>query len=487
MEVVKRKFIKTPKIALFIDKMALVLLVWIFVSVAMFSYQDSPYLSIWYLSYIFPLSTIVVILALRHSVIIFRAANEKLLVLMLIIFNFAIRLIWITGVPAEPISDFRGYESIANLIASGQPISENLSMATLIQPWGYPVFLGGWYSLLGSSLFNAKLLNLLLGCFTVAGVYLFARLTADREVALIATIFYVMWPFQIAMSNILASEHLALLTLLVAFLLFSKAITTKHNSLFNLVGASIILSLLYIIRPATSMAFVAGILTYLTARNELKAKLKRIAFMLVIFISVYGLFLSGLTLIYRITPINVGGFALLTGTNFDAKGKWNEQDSSTFLSYPNLQAANRYALKEALQRILSNPLEFMKLMGYKVFVTWSDETTGIYYNLEGLREIDPDNWVVKNQVVLSVITQYYHLQMLVLTGMGLVYIYFKHQGSIVLRLILFFLLLGTFLHTILEAQSRYHYLMTPFLMIISAMGVLNTFFGNTSSAQRCNA
>ena len=164
-------------------------------------------------------------------------------------------------------------------------------MSQLLQPWGYPLLLGSWLAKVGNSLFAAKLLSLLIGSLSVIVFYQFVRFVSGREIALGATLLYVLWPFLIDLSAVLASEHQALLTIITAFLFFIKAISEKDPSVYQLVGAAVFFSLSYIIRPASLVAFLASAITYLTLQDEWKSKLRHLVLMLIVFMVVYGIYL----------------------------------------------------------------------------------------------------------------------------------------------------------------------------------------------------
>lgn len=119
-----------------------------------------------------------------------------------------LRLAWMVVVPAEPVEDAAWYYKTGVAIAKGEGYSRN-GMPTAWYPIGYPLFLGGVFSITGPSPTAGKIANLLLVLVTLLLVRKIGQTAFRSEVVgRLAMGGYALFPDSIFWSAQLASEPL---------------------------------------------------------------------------------------------------------------------------------------------------------------------------------------------------------------------------------------------------------------------------------------
>lgn len=445
-----------------------------FLVVFFFSIQRKNYSEIGYFAFGIPFLAIMGWWKGRKFMLFIEALNDRQFLLLSTVIFAVLRILWLLSLRTVPDIDFATFDYIAALLSKYRPIHEPLSMYFLLPAWGYPLFLGVWYSLVGQTLFAGKLFNLLLGIASVPLIYIVSRQIAGTLIARMTTILFVLWPTQIMMSSVLASEHLAIFFIMLAFCFLLKE-TEKHHWR-NIAVSAIFLALAYTVRHASIAVLPAAILFLLISSKSAKIpRLKTASALTVSFLAVYALYLAGMTLVYHVTPLGQGLFNLLVGTNVAAKGHWNMEDQEKYFSYGTFPEANVYAKKEVLRRVVSDPGGIVQLMGQKSILTWWNGTYGFYWSTLKVADHHPlTAKILDNKLIFEGIAHYFHLLVLLSCTVGYLSLY--SDVNILKYLPIFLVLLcGTGLHMIVETQYRYNYVMIPFLLVIAARGICNGF------------
>jgi 4-amino-4-deoxy-L-arabinose transferase-like glycosyltransferase len=443
---------------------------WFFLIVAFYSIQKrNEYSDIWYFATGIPLLVIIGLWAGKRFALFIESMNEKLFLGLCVAIFIMLRIIWLVSVRSIPAADFATFDLLASMLSNYEPIDQPIAMQVLLPAWGYPLFLAGWYSLVGQSVFTGKLFNLLLGTASVPLIYILSRQIAGCLVARIATILFVFWPTQIMMTGVLASEHLAVFLAMVAFYFFFEEMK-KHRWRNVLLGA-VFLSLAFIVRHTLIAVLFASIFLLLFSNNTSKIlKLKTVSALMISFLAVYAAYLLAMTMVYHVTPLSQGMFNLLVGTNIASGGHWNKEDAEKYFSHSTFIEANDYAQREVYKRIASNPKGIIKLMLHKSVLTWADGTYGFFCCTLKLDNNRLTANIVSHQGFLGGIAHYFHLMILLLCAAGCLKP-FDHSDIMRYSAILFVILFGTALHSIFETQGRYSYVMFLFVLIIAAKGV----------------
>jgi hypothetical protein len=442
-----------------------VVLAWTLVAILLYAahLQINPY-AFW----IAPLIGVTFIWMLREKrnlILQFRARSFLLLAAFIFLVS---RVSWILIVPTTPVSDFLGYDLLANLFKTGRPFQ--VSWPYLTYSLGYPLVLGGWYNLVGNSLFLAKVLNLIFGLASLLLVY---RLSVriDQTIGRLTTLFFALWPAEMAFTSVLASEHLALLLVLGSLIFLFAALDQKDISKSNAFLSGVLLGLGFLVRAPVGITLPAGALAFMTCSQSIKSRLSKTALLLAGFSMIYLLFLVGMRWVYQITTLPQGYSTILSGSNFASDGGWNEKDGIRFTSYPNIQEANQYAKQEVIRRITSNPINYFLLMFKKVLRTWGDETYGVMWSKYPLGTPSWPKIIPKLSAFTSLASQYFHIFLLLLAITACYFIITKGCMRIEFSLLIYLLLGDMALHTIFEAQARYHFWLEPCLIMIACVGL----------------
>ncbi|MFO7915009.1 MAG: hypothetical protein R6U43_04900 [Candidatus Krumholzibacteriales bacterium] len=146
---------------------------------------------------------------------------KRINTLHILITGLALRLAWLLYARPVPVSDFKGYMDLAEvLLKTGQ---FGVHDPTAFRLPAYPAFLAA-AMVLSKSVFWLSFLNILLSTVTVYLVYrLGTSLTGRREIGIISGFLCALNPTYIFYSPLLASEHLYLPLLLLSFVLVSKS------------------------------------------------------------------------------------------------------------------------------------------------------------------------------------------------------------------------------------------------------------------------
>jgi hypothetical protein len=376
------------------------------------------------------------------------------------------RLVWIQIVPTQPVSDFLSYDTLAKSYAFSDPPVSGMHWQFQAYSQGYPLLLGGLYRLFGASLNLAKVFNLFLGAASLLVFYFLGRRYGERT-ARAATLLFLLWPAQLTMSSVLASEHLALLLFLGALAFLFPVVEAERGWKAALAGGGL-LALAYLVRGPLGLALAAALVLILGAQ-PLRSGLPRAGGLLAGFVGTLCLAVVGMKLAFGIAPLGQGFSTLLSGTNFASQGAWNLKDGLAYLAHPSRQEADRYALDTALQRIRSNPRRFAKLVLLKLPRTWQDESYGLAWSTEGLEDFPFREKLLVSRKTFLAGAQSYHLIVLVLALAGTAQAALSGRTSPSQRLVFLLFLGAALFHSLFEAQGRYNYWLMPLLILQAAI------------------
>lgn len=281
----------------------------------------------------------------------------------------ALRVAWVLLVPTTPAVDFASYHQFAVGLATGT--STHLLYVTVpLQEIGYPLFLGGVYSLLGATAAVGRAVNVLLAFWLLVVV---RRLLAPQGEVVTRTglMLVSLWPAHIAMSSLLASENLFLP------MLWSGALLTSSSTF---VGGAM-LGAAQAVRPVALMMMV--VIGASHRRDWLKVGAVLVG--------------AGLTFgAYRLVRVAAGdraerggvAYSLLMGTNRGSAGAWNFGDHQWFDRQRfehGFGAASQEALSKALARISAEPLEMVALAARKFLTQWGDGAVAVTFAMPAPR------------------------------------------------------------------------------------------------------
>lgn len=185
--------------------------------------------------------------------------------------SLALRLAWAAFTEATPVSDFRGYDTLAVRWLSGGGFGGGDLLA--YRTPGYPAFLAGIYLIFGHSWKAAAYVQAFLGAASSGLTTALAGRVIGRRASIIAGLLHALSPTALAYVPVLASENLAVPLLLSGLLLVAYASRSAAPKRLLFAAASGgVLGLLLIVRPAAVVFLPAWLLlvTCGTARGRLR-------------------------------------------------------------------------------------------------------------------------------------------------------------------------------------------------------------------------
>jgi hypothetical protein len=424
-------------------------------SAFLFGIYNAPFTIPWYLFYLAAaLIFFIPILGLHVKSIPFSIPDKWFLVTVALLFILS-RVLWIAKIPTQPFSDFYYYDHLANILSTGKPILGNLGIGYEIMSWGYPFILGIIYSIFGHSIWAVKIFNVLIGLCTLLVIFWIGRRVVDSGFAQGVTLLFLFWPSQLIMTSVLASEHLALLVVVLSIGLIAPALNSRGNTIRGAVLPGIILAFAVITRSALWAFFLAVLIAIFLTKG-----IHKIIFaMLTSFVITYAIYLGGVQIIYHQGP-KPGLFdSLLKGTNIKSNGSWNEEDALSFLNSETITQANQKVWREIVRRISEDPLAEIKLAFRKPLLNWSNETYATIWSTSHLEDNCSGCWNNHLKNLWDLISQTYHELILGFGAVGFYHLFRTPSKEWKAEIWMFtlYLIMGTALHMVLESQPRYHY------------------------------
>ena len=380
-----------------------------------------------------------------------------------------LRLAWIGAVPTLPVADFENAHRSAMALAQGR-----FEAPPLIEV-GSPLLFGLVYWLFGPNLLAAKLLNLGLSLATALLLFVVARRALGEPEARVALLLVAIWPAQIMMSSVLASEMACGLAVFGALALLVPA-SSREPSPRALAAAGGLLGLACAMRTVAVLLPAAAVAWWLASVHKGRpGRLGGAALLVGGFALVAGLYLGlrwtlyGIPLARSSSPVPI-----LAGANVEARGMWNQKDED--LGYRLLDqygpaGAGRAALRIALERIRANPRGFVRLLFEKYDVLWADDTYGVQWSTVrlGPGRLGQLLWARRSR--LYGLAQLFYAWLLTLAALGGWRLSRRMVPSGV-RLLLLIFLGYVLLHSLVEVQGRYHYIWALFFALLAGYGLL---------------
>jgi hypothetical protein len=390
------------------------------------------------------------------------------------------RVAWVASVDTVPISDFAGYEALAAMVARGGPIEVPWRLGLSLASWGYPVALGQVWRFVpdaATRLEVAKLGNVALGIVALAVLHPVTRRIAGARAAALAAFLFTLWPGQLYLTSVLATEHLAVPLLLLAALLALDLLPANDGTTSRsahgarpparAVATGLVLAAAIAVRSAlvsAPFAFVAAI-----ARGRPRGPRLVLAIALVggVVLGTAG-YRAWLQSTYGAAPRSGLWWTLLTGTSAESGGSFSTSDRKLFFAQPTFEDANGLARTEIARRIRTEPLAIARLASWKTVQLWLADDYAAGWATE---RVGPSSRVPPRDL-LDALAQGFHLAALLLAFLGCARLAIRATRSPAIDLVLLLLLFGTLLHAATESQARYHFPWQPWIFVLAAIGVV---------------
>lgn len=432
---------------------------------------------------------------------------EGAYVFLILCAAFGLRYAVIYHMPMEPASDYKTYFEIAEMMKNGTLQEKGEGYCNYIAMFphiiGYCYILKNVFILLGTSVWNGQLANIIFSVSTVFIIYRIARKLGGRLPGVIALTAAAFWPSQILYINMLASEYsfsffLYLSLLLSLHLAMDYHGDTKHGIrgilLHILLGC--LIAAAAAIRPMALILLIAILLCIL----PLKMKLPNIpqnsipvlvqllgkgwirgVLILVSYLILSNVLTTNTELVINQSVPSFGesfGYNLLVGLNGESRGGWNEEDSR-FL-YDSLERtgspvqAQIACRNQAVKRFTENPKAVFDLFINKYELLWGNDDYGVTWNQAFLNE--QNHLTPQRASFLASVREINHMVYMVFalfSFMTLIYLLARSASYLYIPILLY---LGTVgMHLLVESQNRYHFHVLPVFMIIASVGIQYIF------------
>lgn len=332
------------------------------------------------------------------------------------------------------VRDQASYDALARGVLEGECCFGMRAM-------GYPMLLAIPYAL-GLS---GKVVNCVFALAAGPLLYVLARDLAGERAGAAAVYLYAIAPSLILYSGVLMTE-----TVYATVVLLALVTLTWRSRRIGSLASGVFLGLSQYVR-ATSV-FLAPALALPLLRRGGPRDLG--LFAAALFITL----LPVLAATGGFSTSTVGGLSLLMGTNQEWNGRYNQDDVALYTSW----GADREsrAVREGINRIISDPAGFAALAVRKSHIMWGQEYHGVVFAMTdaGLPEHDRAPARLLSQLVYVVI----------LIGAALASWRFRKQPPDTIVAVLGVFVTVAALHTFLEVQPRFHAYVVPLLVVVAA-------------------
>jgi 4-amino-4-deoxy-L-arabinose transferase-like glycosyltransferase len=379
--------------------------------------------------------------------------------------GLALRILWMVLVPPVQTSDFHRYMGAArNLLATHTYFEDLLGHHfRAFTPPGLPFFLAMGIGVLGDHSWVPGLLNCSLYILSSVAIAVMASRAAGWSVASWAVFLFAIWPSDIALTGLAASEPLFLCLFLFAclFLFLPEPTAFRWSAACGIAAGFATLT-----RPTALTTPILWIgMLLLLGRGSRKAKSVAVATLLMI-LTVVPWAIRNDRVLGTLVPVSTnGGDVFYRANNPLATGSWTakgERDLSPYLG--DEVRWNQMGFAWGKEWIASHPSEFLKLAVKKQNTFLGSDETGEYWALErAYPEKQQAGFIGK-----WVSDLWWFLLWIALAFSMLRYRRdFLHTPELTCLLLPFLYFL--FIHSVFESQDRYHIPGVPFVLIICAL------------------
>jgi hypothetical protein len=306
---------------------------------------------------------------------------------MVILLGIALRLGWVLVMPPVQLSDFASYVHLGRQLAQeGRYIDGANGTLLAFRPVGYPLFLSGFFRILGDREWLPALTNLLLFVATALLIVSAAQSFGGKKAALAALSLFALWPSNIFLTGLAASEPLTMFLFTAGLWFFAMTETDSSRSdswqfaiaAGALAGASALTRPTFILFPL----LWAGLLLAEPSRGRLRDLAIASTVMLAV---ITPWTVRNYRVLHAFVPISTNGGSvfyranneLATGT-FEAVGK---EDLSP-LKKQNEVKWNDESYRLGKLWIKTHPRAFAVLAIHKAIFFTQDDETGIYWSMK---------------------------------------------------------------------------------------------------------
>jgi hypothetical protein len=409
-----------------------------------------------------------------HFLIKKKPSTRNLLLFLILLLAAGLRIYWINMVPTEQVSDFGSFHYKALQIANnenGVYIEKHSNFVRLLSII---------YKISPTHEIFEKV-NILFSLLTIFCIYKIGQFTFSKSTGIIAAYLYAIFPSQISMVSIVNTDILSTSLLILSITLIFYFI--QKNSLRYLILSSFIMGLCIVIRAP--MVIYLPLFMILFIKNPFRfTELKSLKPILLVIISLFMGYFSLKMLVNTVSVENmkieeyrnvIG--PLLMGTNIDSKGRHNIPDSELLYSW-NKDEVFKNGMVVILDRIIKNPLEFIKNLKYKYGYMFGNNTYGsdVAFLAKDMNHLTfQTNWpfdTTSIRINFAAFSQYSYWCILFIAMLSTFILNKKIEFTQYFGMII--VISALIAYTFFEVQPRYHSPIIPIFVIFA--GISFSFF-----------
>lgn len=340
------------------------------------------------------------------------------------------------------------------------------------RPLGYPALVALIYLILPDPLL-ARLVNALLGAFFIIFVYLLGKEFFEKKgIALAGAWFAAFFPTQIFMTGLLCTEIISTTIFTGALWLFVRWV--KSKKVFYLVLSGFMIGVGLLFRSSLLFHLPWMIVTLIVLSPVVLEKIRNSAIFIVAILVVQFGFLGWYAIAsggFSFVPLenNVGDYMLLSGTNLNSKGYYNQADADLYWSWPE-EERTQLVIETAIKRITSQPMMFLVLILRKMLTLFSESYYGAFWvfassSIIGFSSEQLREWYFATQIMEQ---SWFVIILILIWGYAFVS---KLKPNLLFACFGMALICTAIPHVLLESQSRYSNALLPFYSVLAGAGL----------------
>lgn len=409
---------------------------------------------------------LLLIISLLFSFFISRSEKIKKFGLLLFLFSFFIRLVFIIIFNVPQVYDFATLLDASHMFSRGD---FSFSSWFHFHTWGYQtgfVIYQGILLKLFNSEFLLKLLNVIYSSCLVYLVYSFGKRISNEKSARLVSLLYMIFPFYVFLDSVMVNHHLASLLMYLGIVFLLKKDKTYKDYLVS----ALLISFGNIIRP-DGIIVVLSLLVFeffLFDKTKIVNTLVRVGSFLIVYFSI-GFIASNLVIISGVNPSGLKNkdplWKFLLGFNYETCGYYADSDSI-------YQVDKDIEISVIKERALGNISRTGKLMACKIDRFWLfsglDLETGSFND----KHVNLLGFDIKFSDVSNIVVDFNHDVHIFILSLFLLGIFINRKRLSNEALFLLIMTVITFfVFLFIEIQPRYLYFIHVSLFILGSLGV----------------
>jgi hypothetical protein len=167
------------------------------------------------------------------------------------------------------------------------------------------------------------------------------------------------------------------------------------------------------------------------------------------------------------------GFSLYEGTTINSRGCWSEEHGRILEDFAyRPDDIHKASYQRAWSNVSTDPLGFIQLIGTKFVLFWGSDDYGVFFSTTEQSPTESSMIIHMYRYHLNLLSNGAYIFLIVLAAIGL-YLHRTTENK-TLFIVQSVFLLHVAAYSILEIQSRYHFLVVPLLMIPAAMALASS-------------